>query len=717
MQPAREVTSQDLPKQLLPQELSFLQQDSVQLTMQHLCPNSNLLNTTYAGGQTFFMLVLQAQARKTAMHLLHNRPKDLQLDACDDAGKSALHYAAAIADPSLFSLLIEKGVGSGRHPITFEEGKTSLLHLAAESREPYFEILISALTTVDMLDENGMTPLCRAVRAGLEFNTRLLLQKGAKTDCGTPVPLVEAYLNKKLTCAQILLVSGANPTATYLGTNLLDLAEVTDYQDFVELLSKFGASSDTFEYIQKANELLLSKPDATLGPHYAQNMTLDEFLGRHKHLEKANDSEDNLHLHTLAVSCPSEIVKSRDIKRGDWQKQNALGQTPFLYACRFGNLNCLVELTRANKHQSICDSNNDTALHLMSSNPNSNVHPILIDALKSCIETTNKQGYTPLLLAISKSRFDIAQALLQSRANPSVVDSNQNTILHLLSDADTTDVIAIEKCIKFIKEMSPSLLEKPNAQGDTPLHYAVRKKKSAVINALLNIAVHVDRVNLEGQTPFLLSLSASHDITWRLINAGARRRTQNNQALLEACRRVHEKAVEYLVAMQVENSKPADPNKRSQDKSICPLSVIVKAISDQKLNEETLRESPAYRICKLLIANGADPKKKLKRPSGKITIVEYAKDLKVPGSLLTELQGSPRSWNSTTGNPASDHFSSAARSLSSESITSTSSSSNSAGPSPRRLETQSPSPRQQELPAFIDRMRSLSFGGPQSSDP
>ena len=692
MHPTQRVTTKTVLMKLdpLPPPLSFLQSDNVEKTKAFLKRQPGILNQVFSGEKTFFMLVLEEKALDVALHVLQNHAPDVKLSACDENDFTCLHYGACIPSLPLFTALLEKGASNGQKPLLFPDNTTSVLHLAAECKDSCLAQILGMRCNIDVVDQEGATSLYRAARAGLAGNVQTLLQNGANPNCGHTLPLVEAYLQNNTTCANLLLKHGASPNVKFQNVWLLELAEATDNKAFVRLLLRHNATKTwAFSLIQDANQLLQQYPPP---PHPLDKEALTKMLREKQHLtEIPHDPDKNLYLHQLVATKPHYFDQiKRAALKNHWEKRNTHGETPFLYACRQGSSYSVYKFVEMKMCQRLSDTYGNTVLHLICKNPNKGLTALLIDMFSDCKEIKNTQGLTPLQVAAFHANADCIEVLLQKGANEAVLDQSQNTLLHLICHSHEKDMTVIASCITLIAEKYSALLEQKNAQGDTPLHYAIRQKNNAVINALLNLKIDLEAETTEKETPLVMAIKLSDEtVTRRLVNEGSRRYLKYNRPLLAACHKANVFATTLLLNPQIETSKPADPNSPSKGKHERPLSVIIKAITEKKMTDEILKTSNEYKIFIILMMQGADPKKKIKYNKKKMTIFEYAKTLNVPSMLLQELQPTSHRVRKSTSTTQPDTVLTIDRSMSSSPAIRTVSSDSAISPS----SSQDPSPR------------------------
>ena len=101
------------------------------------------------------------------------------VDSSDNAGKTALSYAAASGDVDMTTLLIGHGALVDSSDNT---GRTALSYAAASGDLDMTTLLIGHVALVDSRDQHGRTPLSYAVESRKEPVADFLIQQGAQVD-------------------------------------------------------------------------------------------------------------------------------------------------------------------------------------------------------------------------------------------------------------------------------------------------------------------------------------------------------------------------------------------------------------------------------------------------------------------------------------------------------------------------------------------------------
>ncbi|XP_038164278.1 nuclear factor NF-kappa-B p100 subunit [Cyprinodon tularosa] len=216
------------------------------------------------------------------------------------------------------------------------------------------------------------------------------------------------------------------------------------------------------------------------------------------------------------------------------------------------------------------DNNGDTPLHLAIIHQQSSVTQQLIQTLLSSqqnavLNTCNHLQQTPLHLAVITRQLKVTEMLLRAGADPSSVDKDGRSPLHLAALAG--DTASLRLLLAHLRERHAHLVNTPDYHGLPPLHLAVRRdgerclrllvESGAKINApeqksgntALHLAVRenlfkvactlitelkadVNACTFGGNTPLHLAASlGSPTLCSMLVAAGADKNMENDEPL------------------------------------------------------------------------------------------------------------------------------------------------------------------------------------------
>ena len=259
------------------------------------------------------------------------------------------------------------------------------------------------------------------------------------------------------------------------------------------------------------------------------------------------------------------------------------------------------------------------------------------------INETNKNGETPLFIALKKELNEIYMLLINKGANVNTPNNNGKSPLFIALENELNEVcklliskgadvnqenkngktplfIALEN---ELDDLAILLLEngadvnKVDNKENTPIMYAIQRSDDKMCELLINKGAVVNRVDMHGETPlFLASRNGLVEICELLINKGAdvnqtdkHRRTP----LYIATREGNNLVCELLI------SKGADVNQPDKN-------------GETPLNQATQEDNDL--LCELLISKGADVNQPDKHKRTPLTIALEHENRKIINLLI-----------------------------------------------------------------------------------
>ena len=380
------------------------------------------------------------------------------VNARDQLGNTPLHHAIDLNALGLAELLLASGADPD---ITNHEG-ASPLHRAALHNTLRVQLLLDAGAHTDLRDGSGATPL--HVAEGDPEISGLLLAAGADAravdDWGRTT--LHAAARSDTGTIAALLAAGADPRVRDLRgrTAMHEVAQWADHEAGIAVLAAAGAD--------------VNATDA------AGNTPLHLAWSRAAGSRRVRSTRGH-----------REIV-GRLLELGaDPVARNGRGQLPNPAHCENWNA---VSFTRAAPG------------------------PVFARCLASGsgVDERNGAGDTPLHLAVSERKPDIAAMLLEAGADPDARNLQGRSPLHLDLRRDT--VLA---ALLLASGADPNTRDNG---GATPLHRAVRHRDTGVARLLLRAGAELEARDDQGRTPLQWALntgeSNGHTIE-ALVNAGA----------------------------------------------------------------------------------------------------------------------------------------------------------------------------------------------------
>ncbi|XP_066475079.1 nuclear factor NF-kappa-B p100 subunit [Tiliqua scincoides] len=156
------------------------------------------------------------------------------------------------------------------------------------------------------------------------------------------------------------------------------------------------------------------------------------------------------------------------------------------------------------------DENGDTPLHLAIIHEQTAVIGQLVQVAVSIpnqriINIANHLQQTPLHLAVITHQPRVAGFLLQAGADPTLLDRYGNSVVHLALQMGDEDMLKTLLC--HLGSHTLRLLETPNYLGLFPVHLAVKYKRPACLELLVEKGANVNAAERQsGRTPLHLAV-------------------------------------------------------------------------------------------------------------------------------------------------------------------------------------------------------------------
>ncbi|KAF8251592.1 ankyrin [Wilcoxina mikolae CBS 423.85] len=333
------------------------------------------------------------------------------VEARDDSGHTALHYAAMKGRTEIAEMLIASGA-------TVD---VAALYMACENgHEATVRLLLEKGADIHGTGRHHSNVLEAAAYSGCEVTVRLLLKKGAGKyyeDC------IKTVAERKHGVeARILLENSAyvdNPGIQY--ANALQTTAQKMDKSAIQLLLKHSAHIDA-SGVHYENALRQTAQNENEG---AFSLLLE--CGAHVN---ASDTRYGNALLDAARSGRKNTVQLLLEKGANVHVKDRLSITPLHFAAMYGHETTVELLLQNLANIQAEDAKCNTPLHLAAERGHDATVKMLLKKSAN-IEARNWNLYTPLHLAVQKEQLTTVQLLLEHGVNIEAQDDDSRTPLHL----------------------------------------------------------------------------------------------------------------------------------------------------------------------------------------------------------------------------------------------------------------------------------------------
>ncbi|KAK0632450.1 ankyrin repeat-containing domain protein [Immersiella caudata] len=367
-------------------------------------------------------------------------------------GKSAVWHASYRGYHEIVRLLLQKGADPNEKPEGDDHTLVAVIGSDLDSgvMMDVVRLLIEHGARVDQQDAAGTwrsNPLSRAAGKGNKELVQLLLDKGAPPNIGngaTDIPLYVAAYEGNEEILKVLIERGAdvNIPGTWDWT---PLHASYDHFDIVKTLLENGAEinslskTGTVTYLaSKHNQddtlrVLLShstKPNLELETTFGEGLNLDEF-------------EDGMT--PLCIACKNghvNIIRLLLQNGADADHRTKDGSFPleFCLDTNGGEPAAVMEaLLEFRPNLEMADDHGNTVLHNISNRTDVAVVKMLYTA-GAQINVINKEGKSPLALAVEAENTAVAKFLIEKNATADIYSPEKGTILNAMVEAGQWEV-------------------------------------------------------------------------------------------------------------------------------------------------------------------------------------------------------------------------------------------------------------------------------------
>lgn len=286
---------------------------------------------------------------------------------------------------------------------------------------------------------------------------------------------------------------------------IVDLAIQNGQKDIVEELIKLGASLNRKDGLGRT----------ALDTAIETNRDIEEFPIVKLLIEKGADisamgTNGSIPLHTAAYYGQSGIIKYLLEKGADINAKTSYGYTPLMYAITSDDMDVIRTLISKNADVTLQNGVGSNVFHFVAQGESGHDAKDLLELLlqnNPPIEVLNAQdrdGDTPLIIAVKYERMDVANILLEKGVDPNIRDGNGDIALSVVAEAEEMYEDTLEVIDTLIEKGSN--INNMSKFGNTILMLAIQNQNYRVASLLVEKGADVTIQRPENKQNALMDL-------------------------------------------------------------------------------------------------------------------------------------------------------------------------------------------------------------------
>jgi uncharacterized protein len=249
--------------------------------------------------------------------------------------------------------------------------------------------------------------------------------------------------------------------------------------------------------------------------HFLKTLTpvIDDLIDEIPPLKNTSNTEFKLQETTPlieAIVFNKNNINSFTDNRENLNQQDKNKRTPLMIAASDDDLETLYLLVQKKCDLNLQDDNGNTALH--QSGLNGHALAVKLLATQAELNLQNKDGMTPLMNAASNGYHDCVDILLQSGANPDIINYKGETALILAAKNIPLLITVIEEMLSE-EVMKPGMAENEINHIKQVLSYNL----AICIQYLLNFNVNPDHQDQCGKTALMYAVQNKNSTVVRIL--------------------------------------------------------------------------------------------------------------------------------------------------------------------------------------------------------
>ncbi len=244
------------------------------------------------------------------------------------------------------------------------------------------------------------------------------------------------------------------------------------------------------------NNISINEPDAQGNTpiFYANNeATLNFLLNRNADINKRNNKGEDI-LATATHNKNHVLITALTQKHNvDINTRDNKGQTSLMRATIEQNYETMNTLINSGANIRITDNARENILHKIARNGDQKAAKIVLDYEKALLTDLNKNGDTPLFIAIQNGNITFAEFLIDAGSRIDTVNSEGDTIIHELIKQNNSWLLT-----QLLKKVDYNIINHKNKHSEFPLSLAAKNDNVEIVKALMLCKANTYTVDADG---------------------------------------------------------------------------------------------------------------------------------------------------------------------------------------------------------------------------
>jgi ankyrin repeat protein len=237
---------------------------------------------------------------------------------------------------------------------------------------------------------------------------------------------------------------------------------------------------------------------------YADNeKTLNFLLERNADINKRNNKGEDIlatATHNQNLSLIKTLTQQHNI---DIDTRDNKGQTSLMRATIEQNHQTMKTLINLGANIRITDNKRENVLHKIARNGDQAAAKMVLDYEKMLLTDLNKNGDSPLFVAIQNGNIVCAEFLINAGSRIDIINNKGNTIIHELIENNNNGLFN-----RTVQQASYSFINHKNKNGESPLYLATKKDSAEHVKTLITHQAHIYDIDNKGNN--IAHIAAEH---------------------------------------------------------------------------------------------------------------------------------------------------------------------------------------------------------------